>query len=265
MKSSLVLLLPGILAAALFTSCATGPGGSAGSPSATGAAEMAPSSAPRETESRPGLATGWGSEKISELRDRDFVRAKSGPDGIDAIYYNDKEGIRAMSRHPSSAKPVQTAAGELVEWGIKGRSGYLPAYREWGFGRRLVSGEKNQEYSLIVKNRCKSPLEIVASVDGLDVMDGRPASFSKRGYIVDPGKTLVIDGFRTSRSSIASFKFSGVDNSYANLRHGDTRNVGVIGIAVFTRKGWNPWTWMPDEIRTRGNARAFAEAPVVRP
>jgi hypothetical protein len=32
-------------------------------------------------------------------------------------------------------------------------------------------------------------------------------------------------------------------------------------IAVFTQKGVNPWKWMPDEIQTRGNARAFAEAP----
>ncbi len=126
-----------------------------------------------------------------------------------------------------------------------------------------MAGEKNQSYEIIVKNRCKSPLEIVASVDGLDVMDGKTASFSKRGYIVNPGKTLTIDGFRTSEGSIASFKFSGVSNSYANLKHGDTRNVGVIGLAVFTQKGVSPWKWMPDEIQTRGNARAFAEAPSV--
>ena len=157
---------------------------------------------------------------------------------------------------------MQTAAGDLVEWGVKGRGGFLPTFREgYGYGRRLVAGEANSTYSIVVRNRSKSTLEIVASVDGLDVFDGKTASFAKRGYLVNPGTTLEIDGFRTSSDTVAAFKFSSVSNSYANLRHGDTRNVGVIGIAVFTQKGVNPWTWMPDEVRQRDNAQPFAQAP----
>ncbi|MBX3739928.1 MAG: hypothetical protein KF712_02970 [Akkermansiaceae bacterium] len=281
MKRNLFLILPAAVAVLLFPSC-SGPGGGLPSRAPVVGDEAPPAmsgglrsgdqavnrnsidailnNAARE-ERRPGLATGWGDEKASHIRDVGFTRASSKPAGIDAIYYNDKDGIKAMARFPSSADPMQQAAGGLVAWGIKGGLRFLPAYKEWGHGRRLVAGEKNGSYSIVVKNRCKSPLEIVASVDGLDVMDGRTASFSKRGYIVDPGKTVTISGFRTSDSSIASFKFSGVANSYANLRHGDTRNVGIIGLAVFTKKGANPWTWMPDEVQRRGSARAFAEAP----
>lgn len=262
----LPLLTPAAFAAALVLSSCSGP--TPYSPSLTGssAAEMAPSAdrsaqKSRIAEERPGLATGWGKEKSSQLNEVGFVRASSKPAGIDSIYYNDKDGIKAMSRVPSSTNPMQQAAGGLVEWGIKGGIGFLPAYKEWGYGRRMVAGEKNGAYAIVVKNRSKSSLEIVSSVDGLDVMDGKTASFGKRGYIVGPGKTLTIDGFRTSMSSVASFKFSGVSNSYANMRHGDTRNVGVIGIAVFTQKGVDPWTWMPGEIQQRGSARAFAEAP----
>lgn len=262
MKHSLFLTLPIIASGILFSSCASGPSPHAGSDASH---KLASPNALAETspvpQQRPGLATGWGKEKESSLNEVGFVRASSKPAGIDAIYYNDKDGIKAMSRYPASTQPMQEAAGGLVEWGIKGRAGFLPAYKEWGYGRRLVSGEKNGSYAIVVKNRSKSPLEIVASVDGLDVMDGKTASFAKRGYIIDAGKTLTIDGFRTSMSTVASFKFSGVANSYANLRHGDTRNVGVIGIAVFTKQGVNPWTWMPDEVNRRGNARAFAEAP----
>lgn len=190
-----------------------------------------------------------------------FVRASSKPAGTDAIFYNNSEGIKAMARAPEKVGPMQTAAGSLVEWGIKGGIGYLPAYKDYGYGRRLVAGTKGDSYSIVVKNRCKSALEIVASVDGLDVMDGKAAGFSKRGYIVYPGETLEIDGFRTSRSKVAAFEFSGVSNSYANLRHGDTRNVGVIGLAVFTQKGVNPWTWTSDEVNRRKNASPFAVAP----
>jgi hypothetical protein len=222
-------------------------------------------------ESRPGLATGWGKEKTSRVIDSSFVRASSKPAGTDIIYYNNPEGIKAMTGtpgflmgpHHERIAGSQQAAGGLIEWGVKGTGGFLTTYKLYGKQphRRLVAGSPDQSYRIVIKNRCKSMLEIVASVDGLDVMDGKTASFSKRGYLVDPGATLEIDGFRTSSDSVAAFKFSSVSNSYANLRHGDTRNVGVIGIAVFTRKGVNPWTWMPGEVQQRTQARAFAEAP----
>ena len=180
------------------------------------------------------------------------------------IYYNDPNGIDAMSGHATRVNPMQTAAGDLVEWGVKGELGFLPTYKEGWRGRRFVAGQKDNTYSIVVKNRCKSALEIVASVDGLDVQDGQAASFKKRGYVVEPGKTLEIEGFRTSYSRVAAFRFSSVSNSYANMRHGNTRNVGVIGLAVFTQKDVNPWTWMPEEVNRRETAQPFAQAPASR-
>ncbi len=209
---------------------------------------------------RPGLATGWGSEKKSALGYVGFQRASSKPAGVDMIYYNDAEGIDAMTGSTFRVAPMQRAAGDLVEWGVKGRLGYLPTCKEVG-GRRLVTGKKGSNFSIVVKNRSKSALEIVASVDGLDVSDGKSASFSKRGYIVYPDDTLEIDGFRTSENSVAAFEFSSVSNSYANQRHGDTRNVGVIGIAVFTQKGVEPWKWSSNELERRDQASPFATAP----
>jgi hypothetical protein len=263
MKHRLFLIIPGLLTFFVFSCAQYGgppPSAAAGSPG-NRAAES--SDAPRQKE-RPGLATGWGKEKTSELSSRHFVRASSKPAGIDAIFYNTKDGIKAMSGYSSSTPSVQTAAGGLVEWGIKGGVGFLPAYKEYAFSggdRRMVVGEKDGTYSIYVKNRSKSALEIVASVDGLDVNDGKAASFAKKGYIVGAGETVTIEGFRTSWSTVASFKFSSVSNSYANIRHGHTRNVGVIGIAVFTQKGVDPWTWMPTEVKTRNTANPFATAP----
>jgi hypothetical protein len=216
---------------------------------------------PRAQE-RPGLATRWGEETDAPVSFRNFTRASSKPAGADAIWYNDKKGLEAMDGRTWKVEGAQQAAGGMVEWGVKGRVGWLPAYKSsfWG-GKRFVQGSKGGRYKLVVKNRCKSRLEVVLSVDGLDVMDGKSASFRKRGYIVDPDETIEVEGFRTSADAVAAFEFSGVGASYANLKHGDTRNVGVIGLAVFTEKGRDPWTWMPAEVRKRGSARAFAEAP----
>lgn len=274
MKFKPLRLLAGIVAIAGLFSCATQAPYSpatAGLRSGDAAVNRSSIDAMLNTPAeRPGLATGWGNEKVSSLIGQSFIRASSKPAGTDVIYYNDKKGVDAMAPDRSRVEGLQSAAGGLVEWGIKGAGGYLSSYKTGLYqgylansynGRRLVAGESNSTYTIAVRNRSKSTLEIVASVDGLDVMDGKAASFSKRGYLVNPGATLEIDGFRTSENSVAAFKFSSVSNSYANLRHGDTRNIGVLGIAVFTQKGVDPWTWMPAEINRRGQARSFAEAP----
>jgi hypothetical protein len=65
------------------------------------------------------------------------------------------------------------------------------------------------------------------------VIDGEDADYTrKRGYIIAPHDTLVVEGFRTSYSSVAAFRFASVAASYAG-RKGKARNVGVVGVAIF--------------------------------
>ncbi len=258
MKRDLLRLLASLAIITGLFSCST----PSLAPSQSGESEFRKDSMKPIAESqRPGLATGWGKQKASSVSGQSFVRAASKPAGTDVIYYNDQEGIKAMISSMTRVEGMQAAAGGLVEWGVKGRGGFLATYKEGGNGRRLVIGDAGSDYTIVFRNRSKSTLEVVASVDGLDVFDGKSASFSKRGYLVAAGKMLEIDGFRTSEETVAAFKFSSVANSYANLKHGNTRNVGVIGIAVFTQKGVDPWTWMPGEIHTRDQAQPFAQAP----
>ncbi|MCW1885990.1 hypothetical protein OKA04_14720 [Luteolibacter flavescens] len=221
-------------------------------------------SKPRQkaAEERPGLATAFGDSVVSPWYNKSFTRESSKPDGTGVVFYNNREGIDAMTGSKWKMSPLETAAGEKLEWGIKGGFRYLPTYKTWTSDqRRFVVGKNDGHYSIVLKNRCKSRLEVVLSVDGLDVMDGKKASFAKRGYIIDPNETLEVKGWRTSPETVARFRFSTVAGSYANLAHGDHRNVGVIGLAVFTEKGVDPWTWMPQEVNDRLNARPFTKAP----
>jgi hypothetical protein len=94
---------------------------------------------------------------------------------------------------------------------------------------------------------------VVASVDGLDVIDGRPADLHKRGYVLEPQQTLVIDGFRRNEYEVAAFRFGRVRESYAARTSGD-RNVGVIGVAVFAERGS---VWTTDELHRRDTANPF--------
>jgi hypothetical protein len=122
-------------------------------------------------------------------------------------------------------------------------------------GRRFIIGERGERYEIFARNISDRWLELVLSVDGLDVIDGRRASYSKRGYVLSPGETLSVDGFRTSTSTVAAFRFSSVSRSYAALRHGDTANVGVIGLAVFEERG--AWLSRHGETSRRREANPF--------
>ena len=117
----------------------------------------------------------------------------------------------------------------------------------------LVMGTAGQRYNIVIQNKTNGRFEIVASVDGLDVIDGRPASVNKRGYILPPYGRLVIDGYRRSDRYVAAFRFGSVRNSYAS-RKGRGRNVGVIGVALFDERGS---VWTVGEIRRRDTANPF--------
>lgn len=216
------------------------------------------------SEARSGLGTGFGEERDSHVSRTGFVRVNGNqPAVVDSIFYNDRAGIEAMLAHEGGAErranDLARMAGGFVSVGLKDGSGrWLDGWRAGA--NRFIAGERGERYEIVIRNETRERKEIVLSVDGLDVMDGRSASFSKRGYIVYPGDTLTVDGFRTSSSTVAAFRFSRVDRSYAALKHGNTRNVGVIGIAVFSerepevwrRRGANPfpgsrWATPPPE------------------
>jgi hypothetical protein len=102
-------------------------------------------------------------------------------------------------------------------------------------GRTYVLGTLGERYLLRVRNGTGRRVEVVASVDGRDVVDGGPAAFAKRGYVVAPWSEVTIDGYRLSEAAVAAFRFSSVPRSYA-ARRGDARDVGVVGVAIFPER-----------------------------
>jgi hypothetical protein len=108
----------------------------------------------------------------------------------------------------------------------------LPAFQHGG---AYVLGEPGARYLIRVVNPTGARLEAVVSVDGLDVLDGKPASFAKRGYLVPAYGEVLVEGWRTSLDAVAAFRFSSVDDSYA-ARTGRPRDVGVIGVAFFRER-----------------------------
>jgi len=129
-----------------------------------------------------------------------------------------------------SRPPVQAAPrAELVDDGQQ----TLPTFAHEG--RRFVLGSIGERYRLHIVNPTSSRIEAVISVDGLDAVDGRPASLGKRGYVIPALGDVTVDGWRTSLDTVAAFRFSSVHDSFASRTEHD-RNVGVIGVAFFRER-----------------------------
>ncbi|MGY8686322.1 MAG: hypothetical protein ACKVHP_01085 [Verrucomicrobiales bacterium] len=209
---------------------------------------------------RNGLATAFGESTKSEI---DYTKFRRGflakPFSVGVAYYNDAEGASSMANYLGTPIPLRgglvTTAKGAVDWGLKTpEADYLGGYLV--DGKVILKGERGNRYAIVLRNNTRQPLEFVVSVDGLDVLDGNPASYSKRGYVVGPKRTIEVDGFRTSKSRVAAFRFGEVSDSYAALRHDHDRNVGVIGVAVFSEQGKNPWI-ISNELPRRKEADPF--------
>ena len=208
-----------------------------------------------EPEERPGLGTVWGESVDSRVQTRPFVRDSSRPFAAVAMHYNDESGVRAhmnyLGSHQLSPVRAYTPHGGISVALTDEYGNLLPGGAAGG--KVLVVGRAGQRYNVVIHNQTGGRYEIVASVDGLDVIDGRPADVRKRGYILEPHGTLTIDGFRQSEHHVAAFRFGRVSQSYAARTSGD-RNVGVIGVALFAEQGSR---WTSDELYRRDTAQPF--------
>ena len=181
------------------------------------------------------LGTAFGEERSSPVVDVTFVRNNPNePAGVEIIRYDSAAGVKKLAKeHAEYSSPPGTGLVTVQILNNANRPYPTVSRNGWNY----VIGEPGARYQIVITNQTHRRIEIVASVDGLDVTDGAPASYQKRGYVLAPGEVYAIDGFRTSQNSVAAFRFSSVEGSYANQKYGLTANVGVIGVAVFTEKG----------------------------
>ncbi len=183
-------------------------------------------------ERRPGLGTGFGESTYSPVREVRFRRAAE-PIAVTTLHYNDREGVAAQSSLHHEPARYETRVGiprGAIVVRIEGEGDPFEILRSPA--RTYIVGRMGEKYTIAVTNTTDERFEVVGSVDGLDVVSGKPASFDNRGYLMEPWATVRIDGFRTSDDRVAAFRFEATDHSYAE-RVGKGRNVGVIGLAFF--------------------------------
>jgi len=172
------------------------------------------------------LGTKWGDEVDSHVTEIDLKRKSSTPLAEIIVQYADK------NYKGKSINSISIAAGKISLSVVDDRGNSIPIYR---VGQQYyLSGREGQSYQLYYENNTGKTFEIVASVDGVDVINGGEASRSNSGYVLNAHDSLKIEGFRKSETAVASFTFSKPENSYAaNSDNGSIQNTGVIGTVFY--------------------------------
>jgi hypothetical protein len=134
----------------------------------------------------------------------------------------------------------------------------LPMYRHKG--RRYVAGQPGNEYAIRIRNHTGGRLLAVVSVDGVNAVTGESASPDQSGYVLEPGGDVNIQGWRKDLNRTAAFYFSDPSDSYA-ARTGRPRDIGVIGVALFRERDFDPPAlWSRERRSAMPGSGAPAEA-----
>lgn len=182
------------------------------------------------------VGTAWGSDIHSSVKGVSAERAWHEPSEMIVIRYSKKNQAGYDRVYSIRISDLEYAIRDANFNSIPVTRRYDSYTGEWQYS---IHAKVGMTYQLYVRNYSHDTnYEIVATVDGLDVLNGKPGSLNNNGYIINAGSSLAIKGFRKDKHTEAAFQFSDVTNSYAaNSVQGDVRNAGVIGFAAFELKG----------------------------
>lgn len=112
-----------------------------------------------------------------------------------------------------------------------------PCKKHFFQNKIFIEAKHGSEYAIEIKNNEWQRILAVCSVDGLDILNGKPATENGNGYVINGLSSVKLDGFRVSNEQVARFIFDYKGGSYAASKEdGSERNVGVIGVRIFQEK-----------------------------
>ena len=127
-------------------------------------------------------------------------------------------------------------------------------------GKVFVESREGSEYTISIKNNNWYGILAVPSIDGISTMDGKSATHNSGGYIIKAYQSYEIKGFRKSMDEVGAFKFTKKASGYAASK-GDTKNVGIISVAVFKEKTpvWNTYYTYNNVLYSNNNDKIIPD------
>lgn len=153
----------------------------------------------------------------------------------------------------AAASMNASAIGRLADVTVIDRSSGETLPVHFYKGEYWVAGTPGAKYSVAVANSSGGRVMAVMSVDGVNVLNGQTASVDQSGYVFTGYQRYEVTGWRKSNQEVAAFEFVASPASYAE-RTGRPANVGVIGVALFRERVYQPPVSVtPPRYRYDGN------------
>ena len=112
-------------------------------------------------------------------------------------------------------------------------------------GIETIGTYGNEKFSVVFKNHTSQKVQVVISLDGTNISNGKPATTesSEDSWAVAAYGTLTLSAWRESDDGGAAFVFTNAENGVAVHTHGDTSSRGIIAAAVFVEGYVRPYDW----------------------
>lgn len=95
-----------------------------------------------------------------------------------------------------------------------------------------VEGREGKNFTLRITNNNNHRVLAIPSVDGMSVLDGKPASHDSMGYVISAHSSVSIPGWTLDNNQVAKFFFTQKEEAYAT-RIGSGTQTGVIGVIAY--------------------------------
>lgn len=100
----------------------------------------------------------------------------------------------------------------------------------------------DEPFEIRFKNNSHNKVQVKISVDGTDVLTGKPANteIDKDMWVVNAYSTLSLKAWPETNNGGAGFVFTSANNSVSLHTHGDLSNRGIIAAAVYEESHVEP-------------------------
>jgi hypothetical protein len=200
-------------------------------------------------KAKPAGAAGW------------VRQVEARPQQVARCYYGPAEVIRTMIEELEDvAQPVRGLSrfgNGAVAVGFKDERGrWMPAV-ECG-GVLLVEGTEGQAFQLVVENKTDVILELLPSVDGLELETGAPLALTSRGRLVPPRGKVSFGQIQGAEGKAELLRFRAVSGPQALYQISTTGTLGAVQVAVFVGAGSDTFDARPPLAR-RNRTRTFPQ------
>ncbi|AWM80988.1 hypothetical protein DKL61_11880 [Gammaproteobacteria bacterium ESL0073] len=141
----------------------------------------------------------WGDGAEAKEEYIDAARFSTQPTTVGTIYYSASPAQGMVVDSPAFAQ------GRINVTVLDKNGKKIPIVQSKG--DYYIQSVKGEKYTLYFENISNTGYEVIVTADGIDSVTGKDGSYRNPGYILFPGNTITVRGFRQTKSEYKPFVF----------------------------------------------------------